>query len=215
MSIDNINIIMKILCLTFLISCNEQIALEQNTVNAPRTNEQTSQYKNGVNQSGGLHANFPKIYELKLGQPAINIEHLAVQFNIEEIFDENGRRQIYQFLYRGQSVEADVDELGNIYSLTILEGDIEDVFGSKIGTKLSELKENYPDGRFIIGREEDLFANFITPGHLIFEFDVTSFPADCFEFPKECNYQDGLQYVEQIFISKFNYSEYVKSLPPQ
>lgn len=130
---------------------------------------------------------------------------------VEEVKTESGIIEIYHLNADGVEVELHFDESNILYLIKTSSKKFKDAFENGVGTSLKKLKENYPRGAFVIGEEERRFANFITPGYVVFMFDTESFQNECFTFPKNCSYDESSKFVKQVSVIESDATVYLET----
>jgi len=149
---------------------------------------------------------------LEIGQPKEAFQKVEFDFAVIETHTELGLEESYKLDREGVLVNLFFDQNNKVYEITSQSHRLKDIYGNGVGTSLNELKQSYPQGRFAVGQEEGRFANFITPGHVIFGFDIEDFPESCFSFPSQCEYDENNKPVSEIKVSAFDFTEYLQSL---
>jgi len=154
----------------------------------------------------------PKLFDISIGQKKTFFQENGFNFEIIKSENETGIEEIYRLNYQEQIVDLVFDEVDEVYEIVTSSDRVRDSFGNGVGGSLANLKLSYPAGHFILSSEEARVANFITPGHIIFTFDIKDFPEGCFDFPRDCVYDDTAKYINQVKVSYINFTDYLKSL---
>jgi hypothetical protein len=154
----------------------------------------------------------PELLDISIGQKRSFFQENGFNFLSIKTESEAGINEIYRLDYEGQTIDLAFDEIDEVYEIVTSSDKLQDSFGNGVGSSLANLKLSYPVGLFILSSEEGRVANFITPGHVIFAFDIEDFPAGCFDFPRDCVYDDTTKYVNQVKVIDINFTDYLNSL---
>ena len=154
----------------------------------------------------------PGILDLEIGQTKEFLTRNNFSFETKKFYTESGEEEMFRVNIDRAVFDLFFDENDRVREIVSSYEELRDFYGNGVGTSLKKLKLNYPTGHFAVGLEEDKFANFVTPGHVIFVFDTEEFSDGCFTFPRQCAYDENDKNVVKIRISAFDFTDYLEEV---
>lgn len=135
-----------------------------------------------------FNAAVPAVRFLRIGMPLEELKAQTVQIDWSTRNLEGADYQVATVtLETDQKVSGIFDAEGNIYSIEADTPGITDNNGIGVGAPLSDVQAAYPDGRLIIGLEEGRYANYLTGGMLVIQFNPDDLDDTCFAVPADCS----------------------------
>ena len=162
-----------------------------------------------------IHSKTPYILGISVGDTIDEIQKIATSINLREQVAEGLEYQVANLiLAHGVEATATLDELGRVYSIATGSAIISDEYGLGVTSTLEDLKVHYPLSQFVVTSEFEGIPNafFVTPGYLIFDFDPDQFPEGCYNWPRNCYYNDKDVIVSELRVVNIDMTEHVKSL---
>lgn len=121
----------------------------------------------------GIHVGMAEDDLLSLGYP---VSHRSVVLEGDEyaIVDVTIKEDV--------NVECLLDS-GRVEKFSVTANSVRDENAVGVGSKLSELRHAYPQGRLLVGDEDGRYANFVNGSRVVFELDQEGIDLRCFESP--------------------------------
>ena len=176
-----------VLALFFVDGCaaNEPARLVESAETTAEINEESGNYI--IDSQAGSVAG------ITLGMTETEIR--AAGWPYETRFEnlEGDEYKIYDIrLAGGASLKLTLDLENTLYRIESSSVEVQDQFGLSAGSRLSELKRVYPNGKFIKGLAEGRYANFLTGTHLRFYFDHNDLDESCFDYKTDCTIDENI-----------------------
>lgn len=152
-----------------------------------------------------------KLLNIHIGQKKESFLNHDFDYEIVEFHTSGGVEEVFRYNIESNILELSFDASDRLYRISTTSASFKDAYGNGVGTSLETIKKSYPEGVFIIGEEGRRFANFITPGYVMFVLDDRDFQDGCFKFPKNCLYDGNTKFVAEINVLDSDASEYIKN----
>ncbi len=117
---------------------------------------------------------------------------------------EGDEYKVYDItLSDGVMLSCTLDLNNTLFRIESDSGDVRDEHGRGVGSILSELKDSYPEGRFIKGYAEGRYAHFVTGTRLIFYFNPDDLSGSCYEETDGCRVDESIM-VRTVAIGRYS-----------
>lgn len=101
------------------------------------------------------------------------------------------------------SISCIFDEKDKIQEISTTSKFVRDERGISVGTPLANVKNKYPDGRFLYGDEDGRYASFLNGSKVMFSFDINQLDEKCYnDHAKDCLIDNDRVFVSKIVLSR-------------